>query len=166
MFYYNVHIRAHIGFNVMALMVEFNSFFLHWRKLLQMVQTPYNCRYYLIIKYLNLITFILFRFGGVSVITWSIFVYGHMVTTVYLVLISFSMLFMNILNPILFSRLVRSDLLRGSGMATLKRDLMATLKRDWMIIINGGEQGLHGNYPSKMEFPGNNNVAGKDWKGD
>ena len=61
-FYYNVLIKSHIGFNIIAFFLEFNSIFLHWRKLLQMVSEPYTSRRYLAVKHLNLLTFLIFRY--------------------------------------------------------------------------------------------------------
>ncbi|KAI8783046.1 TLC domain-containing protein 2-like [Biomphalaria glabrata] len=113
MFYYNVHIRAHIGFNIIALSVEVNSFFLHWRKLLQMVKTPYDSPKYLAIKYLNLTTFIVFRGVPLSMITYCCFVWRHRVSAMYYVGICLSIFVMDVLNVILFWRLLKSDMLRG-----------------------------------------------------
>lgn len=116
MFYYNVHIRANIGFNNVALLVEVNTFFLHWRKLLQMVGTPYHNRKYLIIKYLNLASFVVFRFGACVAITTAIFFWRSKVSPTYYICICFAMFFMDILNVVLFWRLCKSDILRaGDG---------------------------------------------------
>ncbi|XP_059139039.1 TLC domain-containing protein 2-like isoform X2 [Physella acuta] len=113
MFYYNVNIRAQIAFSIVALSVEVNSFFLHWRKLLQMVKTPFDSPLYLTIKYINLVTFAVFRGVPLYVITYSVFTMGHMVTTAYYIGICLSMFVMDVLNVILFWRLLKSDLLRG-----------------------------------------------------
>ena len=140
MFYWDVHYREKIGFIVMAMMIEFNSVFLHWRKLLQMVGVAYNSRHYLIIKYLNLVTFV-FRFGGVFLITGSIYVFGDQVTAIYWWGISFAMLFMNILNVILFRRLFRSDILRGAD--GRRASVMDTLRGDWANIVNNSSRCEH-----------------------
>ncbi|XP_005102191.1 TLC domain-containing protein 2 [Aplysia californica] len=162
MFFYNVMLRGMIGFNVVAIAVEINSLFLHWRKLLQMVQTPYQSRHYLLIKYLNLLSFIVFRFGVLALITSSIFVWSHKVTTHYLVLISLSMLFMDVLNAILFWRLFKSDVLRGPSGGQVHP--LVTLQRDWSIILWGvppSSQSHHRNGYTKVEAAApsaNNNV--------
>ncbi|CAL1544591.1 unnamed protein product, partial [Lymnaea stagnalis] len=54
-FFYNIAIRAQIGFTLIALSVEVNSVFLHWRKLLQMLKTPFDSPKYVVIKHLNLL---------------------------------------------------------------------------------------------------------------
>ena len=157
MFYYNVHLRAQIGFNVMALIVEFNSLFLHWRKLLQMVAVPYNSRHYLMVKYGNLISFSLFRFGGTFLITWSIYAFGHQMSAVYWWCISFSMLFMNILNVVLFRRLFMGDVLRGQD--GKRAAAIDTFCRDWANILNDPEQQHpHSNGYAKVDSVANNNV--------
>ena len=138
MFYYNVHLTAQIGFNVMVLIVEFNSLFLHWRKLLQMTTEPFNSRRYLVMKYLNLISFSVFRFGGIFIITWSIYAFGHQVSTVYWWCISSSVLFMHVLNVVLFRRLLKGDLLRGQN--GRRAAAMDTLRRDWANIWNDPKQ--------------------------
>ncbi|KAH9525450.1 TLC domain-containing protein 2 [Bulinus truncatus] len=114
MFYYNVHIRAHIGFNIIALSVEVNSFFLHWRKLLQMVKTPYDSPKYVTIKYLNLGTFVVFRGVPLSMITYCCFIWRNKVSTMYYIGICMSIFVMDVLNVILFWRLLKSDVLRSS----------------------------------------------------
>lgn len=131
MFYYNVHIKENIAFNIIALFVEVHTFCLHWRKLLQMVGTPYNTRKYVIVKYLNLGAFAIFRFGATFTITWGIFTYHNLVTWTYYICICLSMFFMNILNFVLFWRLLRSDVLRkrsevnGSACRNIQKDCQA-----------------------------------------
>ncbi|CAL1544592.1 unnamed protein product [Lymnaea stagnalis] len=128
MFYYNVHIRAHIGFSIVALSVEVNSLFLHWRKLLQMVKTPYDSPKYLIIKYINLSTFVAFRGVPLSMITYCCFVWRHKVSMMYYIGICLSMFVMDVLNVILLSRLFKSDILRSSKGGP--SSICSTLRRD------------------------------------
>jgi hypothetical protein len=61
MFYYNLVNCEWLPFNVVALTVEVNSFFLHSRKLLQMVGTSYTSPLYRITIFLNISTFVVFR---------------------------------------------------------------------------------------------------------
>ncbi|BFZ19115.1 hypothetical protein BsWGS_22154 [Bradybaena similaris] len=113
MCYYNICIKSHIGFNIVALSVELNSVFLHWRKLLQMMKTPFDSRRYTIIKCLNLISFLIFRGGALVVISTGCILWRQKVSTWYYLGISSTTLFMDILNVILFWRLFKSDFLRG-----------------------------------------------------
>ena len=113
MFWYNFHAKMCIAFNVIALMAEINSFFLHSRKLLQMTKFSYNHWFYKMVIYLNLSTFLVCRFWACTKITISIFTEGYMVPTGYLIAISFAMFVMNGINPVLFWRLFKNDVLRN-----------------------------------------------------
>ncbi|KAH3887339.1 TLC domain-containing protein 2-like [Dreissena polymorpha] len=57
MFWYNFHCRMCIGYNVVALMAEINSFFLHSRKLLHMLKFEFTNNFYRAVCYVNLLTF-------------------------------------------------------------------------------------------------------------
>ncbi|KAI8783049.1 TLC domain-containing protein 2 [Biomphalaria glabrata] len=120
MFIYNVVTKAQIGFSLIALSVEVNSVFLHWRKLLQMEKTPFSSKHYVIIKYLNLATFIVFRGGPLTIITVSLFTLHEHVSLVYLVCVSISMVVMDIINIVLLYRFIKSDILRDLRPGTKK----------------------------------------------
>ena len=126
----------------------------------QMVQTPYTSRKYLVIKYLNLLSFTFFRFGGVFIITWSITEYGHMVSWLYYIGICGSMFFLNVLNIILFSRLLKSDVLRGPGGKVSFANGITNLKKDMWVILKGDSavEATNSNGYLKMDQLGNNNV--------
>ena len=113
MLYYNVYLKAQIGFSLIAMTVEVNSIFLHWRKLCQMTQVPFNSLKYLVLKYLNLISFVMFRLIPLAYITYTLFTMYHRVSVIYYLLIFITMACMDLLNTILFWRLVKSDVLRG-----------------------------------------------------
>lgn len=113
MFWYNFHAKMCIAFNVIALMAEINSFFLHSRKLLQMVRFSYDHWLYKTVIYLNLLTFLVCRGYSCGRITLSMIFLGYMVPRGYLICLSLAMFVMNGINPVLFWRLFRNDVLRN-----------------------------------------------------
>lgn len=112
-FYYNLVQCEWLAFNIIALLVEVNSFFLHQRKLLQMVGTPYSSMLYRVTIFLNISTFVFFRGIPLVAILWAMIHWYHRVTLTYFLCLGASMLVMLVMNPILFLRLLRSDYLRG-----------------------------------------------------
>lgn len=113
MFWYNFHARMCIGYNVLALMAEINSFFLHSRKLLQMCQIGFHTNLYKLVAYLNLITFVLCRKTSVSRIFYGMFTEGDRVPRLYFIALTFSMTVMAVINIILFWRLFQTDILKS-----------------------------------------------------
>lgn len=118
MFYYNLYNETWIAFNTIALTVEVNSFFLHSRKLLQMLGQPFDSLLYRAAVYLNISTFIIFRGVPILAISWGMYNWYSRVSVTYLCCISAAMLVMFVMNPILFMRLLRSDFLRGNSRAS------------------------------------------------
>jgi len=112
MFWYNFHERICIGYNVVALMAEINSFFLHSRKLLQMYQVGFDTRLYKAVAYVNLVTFLSCRMTSVGRIFYGMFTEAHRVPTVYFFFLRFSMVVMAVINIVLFWRLFQTDILR------------------------------------------------------
>ena len=121
MFWYNFHAKMCIGFNVIALMAEINSFFLHSRKLMQMTNFSYEHWLYKIVIYLNLLTFLICRGYSCLKITCSIFIDYNLVPPSYFIGICAAMVVMNAINPILFWRLFRNDVLRNLRKKDLDR---------------------------------------------
>lgn len=111
-FFYNVVIGRCIGYTVIALMAEINSFFLHSRKLLQMMQVCYHSILYRINVALNLCSFIVCRFMANGAIFVGMIIWSHRVSRIYLTCLSGSMIVMFPVNCILFWRLVKSDIFR------------------------------------------------------
>ena len=113
-FGYNLLHHFAIVSSIFALMVEVNSVFLHGRKLLQMLGVPFSHWFYRTIALLNLLSFVLFR-GVPLALTCVAFVLNvHRCTPLYAVVLGTVLAFMALLNPVLFWRLLRNDLLRGS----------------------------------------------------
>ncbi|KAL8591564.1 hypothetical protein ACOMHN_055531 [Nucella lapillus] len=115
MFYYNLVNCEWLGFNIIALLVEVNSFFLHQRKLLQMVGEPFSSRLYQATILLNITTFVLFRGFPLVAIGYAMTQWYHTVSLSYYLCLAMSMVVMLVMNPILFMRLLRSDYLRRKG---------------------------------------------------
>lgn len=99
-----------IGYTVIALLMEFNSVFLHARKLLKF----YAFKRASFIVYANCIanifTFIVFRFGILAVIVYSIKIDGHRVSIQYLCTLITFILIMTVINVILFKRIIQKDI--------------------------------------------------------
>lgn len=137
MFYYNIHIKSQIAFNIVALTVEINSVFLHWRKLLQMAKISFDSPKYLLVKYINLISFVIFRGGPLVTISICCIIWRHKVSMTYLLGITLTTFLMDILNLILFWRLFKSDILRGSR-GVDSRSACSARKRDRASLSNHG----------------------------
>lgn len=134
-FYFNVYLKENIGFNIMALYLEVNSIFLHWRKILQMTGELFSSRKYVIIKHLNILSVVLFRFPATFLITWACYAFHDRVPLLVAVLVFIACPFMNILNTVVLYRLVKSDILRcPDGKPST---IVATIRRDWSTICFG-----------------------------
>ena len=113
MFWYDFHAKMLIAFNVIALMAEINSFWLHSRKLLQMIKFSYQHWLYKFVIYTNLLTFLVCRGYSCTRITISIFMDREMVPPSYYYAIIAAMIVMNGINPVLFYRLFKNDVIRN-----------------------------------------------------
>ena len=109
----NVLQCRYIAFNVIALLAEVNSVFLHFRKLMQMSKVDYTSFLYRINVFLNLATLVFGRFGGLVAIFYGIYHWHHRAHKLYTVALIFTCSSLVVLNIVLFARLIRSDLLRG-----------------------------------------------------
>ncbi|PAA89009.1 hypothetical protein BOX15_Mlig017238g1 [Macrostomum lignano] len=112
MFFYNLTTRRCVAYNVVALMAEINSFFLHSRKLMQMQQFKFSSPIYQANALVNLVTFLFCRGFGLGRITYGMIVEGHRVDSVYFYTLTGSMFIMNMINPGLFIILLKNDFLR------------------------------------------------------
>ncbi|KAH9525449.1 TLC domain-containing protein 2 [Bulinus truncatus] len=138
-FLYNLITKSQIGFSLIALSVEVNSVFLHWRKLLQMEKTPFNSMNYIIVKYANLASFIAFRGGPLTIITLSLFILGDQVSTIYLAALFASMFVMDVINTVLLYRLLKSDILRDVKFRTKQSAPRKKQLNDRNGNVMGGE---------------------------
>lgn len=100
-----------VGYTVIALLMEFNSVFLHARKLLKFYGYKSNSLVCRLNCFFNISTFVVFRFGVLCTIFYSIRIDGHRVTKKYLTMLLTCTILMAIINIVLFKRLVQKDLL-------------------------------------------------------
>lgn len=112
-FFFNVVQSRCLAFNVIALLAEVNSIFLHARKLLQMAGVPYDRLVYRANSAMNLFTFVFCRFLCLTWIVYGMWIWHARVSSVYLAILGATMFILWVTNAILFWRLLCSDLLRG-----------------------------------------------------
>ncbi|XP_052800327.1 TLC domain-containing protein 2-like [Mya arenaria] len=113
MFWYNFHCRMCIGYNILALMAEINSFWLHSRKLMQMMQYKFDNKFYMSVCIVNLVSFFFCRTLPLARIMYGMVIDHHQVPMAYYICLSASMFIMNGISPVLFWRLFRNDILRN-----------------------------------------------------
>jgi len=104
----------YIGASVIALGVEFNSVFLHTRKLLQMSRVSFYSPPYRVILVVNLVTFLSFRMTAITWITYMLVAASQRMSTAFIWALSFVMFITWIINGVLLYRLIKSDVLRKS----------------------------------------------------
>ncbi|XP_050410628.1 TLC domain-containing protein 2 [Patella vulgata] len=141
-FYFNIYKQAYIAFNCVALLAEVNSFFLHSRKLLQMLQYQFQDSFYKIVCVMNLLTFFVFRGISLVSISLSMMFWRDRVTKVYYYSLFSSMFFMNVMNPILFWRLLKNDFLRPSKS---KSESKLAYGEKETVVMNGNNNVEHVN---------------------
>lgn len=109
---YQFHYKTCVCLAAIAIMAETNSSFLHIRKLMQMFQFQRDGLSYRSAVYMNLITFVLFRFLTNSVLMYHlIFNMYHRVTIVHFIVYSFALNFGIIYNIKLFWSLIKCDII-------------------------------------------------------
>ena len=113
MFWYDFHNKMVIPFNGMAISVEVNSFFLHGRKLLHMLQYRFDNPFYRAVCALNLLTFIVFRGYSLGRIAYGLVLEYHLVPWVYYQFLFVSIFLTICINIVLFWRLFKNDVLRN-----------------------------------------------------
>ena len=112
MFSYNLLTSRCIGYNVIALLCEVNTIFLHSRKLLQMQGLSFTHFLYRAASYMNLITFLCCRFVALTWIIHGMYHLGNRVSAAYYWTLAASMFVMWGINIVLFWRLLKNDILR------------------------------------------------------
>jgi len=111
-FFYNVVQCRCIAYNVIALLAEVNSIFLHARKLLQMSGFEFSGWLYRVNAAANLVSFVPCRFGGLAWIMYGMTQWNDRVGQIYLYLLGAAIFVLWVTNTILYWRLICSDLLR------------------------------------------------------
>ncbi|XP_069136139.1 TLC domain-containing protein 2-like [Argopecten irradians] len=112
MFWYNFHEKICVAYNIVALTAEINSFFLHSRKLVQMLRIDYNSAFYKLVCILNIVSFMIFRGYSNGRILLGMYMDINRVPTSYYIGLTMSMICMTLINVVLFWRLLKSDFLR------------------------------------------------------
>ena len=77
-----------------------------------LTQIDYSTILYRVIKWCNLITFVILRFGALLAIFYGMWLWPHRVPVLYYVLLALSCFIMSIINCVLFKRLAYSDIFR------------------------------------------------------
>lgn len=113
MFWYDFHQEMCIGYNVLALMAEINSFFLHSRKLMHMLHFDFANLFYRCVCMVNLVTFFFCRGWSLWMISYGMYTKSHLVPPIYFRFLCASIFVMNSINPVLFWRLFYNDVLRN-----------------------------------------------------
>jgi hypothetical protein len=104
-FTYHMMNLLNVGYSVLALFMEFNSVFLHSRKLLKFYSFKADSLIVRVNNVLNFVTFLLFRFGVLVAIIHGMITQGHRVSSNYLILLGSCTFIMIVINFILFKRL-------------------------------------------------------------
>lgn len=110
-FSYNLTQMISLGYTTLALFMEFNSVFLHARKLLKFYGYKNNDIITKINKFLNMFTFTIFRILLLVIIYYCLFLDGHRVQIPYFVMLTTCIVLMTIINVVLFKRLLVKDVL-------------------------------------------------------
>ena len=120
-FSYHMMNLVNVGYTVIALFMEFNSVFLHARKLLKFYSFKSSSIAYKINSFFNFATFVLFRFGVITTIFLGMIYDGHRVTTNYLIMLGTCTVAMAIINIVLFKRLLIKDWLCKKQLLTTEK---------------------------------------------
>ncbi|XP_022109505.1 TLC domain-containing protein 2-like [Acanthaster planci] len=116
----SLHLRAYIGYAVVALVAETNSIFLHLRQILLIMGVPKSAPIYRVNGAVNIATYLIFRFGTLF---WMFYWLQSHRTEVPLTLYTIAaggLVIMIVINLVLFKRLLVSDFLSPGD--KLKKD--------------------------------------------
>jgi len=108
----NVFQCRFLGLNVVALLAEANSIFLHARKLLQFSRVPVDHWLNRTVIALNLATFVCCRFLCIAWVAYGLFAYYNSFSLPHMMFLSSSTCVMICINVVLFWRLLSRDVLR------------------------------------------------------
>ena len=104
-----------IGYSLIALSMEFNSIFLHARKLLKFYSFDRSHPIVRCNSFLNVTSFVIFRFGILAFIAIGISLYHYRVTKVYLSILISSFSIMGIMNTGIFYIVILKDYRQFTG---------------------------------------------------
>ena len=112
MFVYNLLICHCVGFVVITLYGEFNTIFLHMRKILQVHKVDFNSTLYRANAWVNLVTFMTCRFGALGAILLGMAVWSHRVSRAYYITLSVSVFVVGVTQVIILRMVLKSDFFR------------------------------------------------------
>lgn len=101
-----------LGYSIVALWAEINSIFMHTRKLLQLYEVKTTSKVYVTNTIVNLVTFVLFRFGSCLYLILGLYKDHPRLSLPFIIFVSAMIFVMSGINPVLFWRLFKSDVLR------------------------------------------------------
>ena len=112
--YLIVNVRC-IGYQTLAMTIEVNTTFLHGRKLLQLAGYEPNSSLLNLMRVINLLTFIPFRFGPLLLIISASFFKQMNLPFWYLFQLRIALTVLLFVNVVLFHRLIRADTAEASS---------------------------------------------------
>lgn len=105
---YVVYSFQAVGYYALSMTIEVNTFFLHFRKLMQLAGNQ-NGPLARCVQFVNLLTFVIFRFGPLLIVTLAIPKHYQRVPRWFFVHFTTCMIVLNCINVVLFYRLLRVD---------------------------------------------------------
>ncbi|XP_052074742.1 TLC domain-containing protein 2-like [Mytilus californianus] len=111
-FGYILHVKLCVGYSQITLLAEFNSIFLHGRKLLRMANFGFDTSLYRIFSYLNILTFFVFRIIPFSYCLYGCFADRHRSYAFIFYLLTSVNIVVDVVNVVLFWRIIQSDLIK------------------------------------------------------
>ncbi|XP_074642616.1 TLC domain-containing protein 2-like [Tubulanus polymorphus] len=145
-FIYVTYYMVQIGYVCMALLAEANSIFLHARKLMQMQKVPFDNSLYRFNCVLNMVSFVAGRGTGLFVITRFLILTPELLTPFFRWLVIVGVFIMDVIHPVLFWRLLKSDFIKPwLKNRRLKSETPTALDKSNEIHIVNGINGFRNN---------------------
>lgn len=105
-----------VGYQVLGMIAEINTTFLHARQLFHFAEMPRSHWLVKLNTYANFSTFVAFRFVPMAVLFWGVTFDGHRVPLWYVSYYTLCLVTLTVMNFILLYRLIRADCCcRGTG---------------------------------------------------
>lgn len=140
---YNIQTKYAVGITCVALLAEVNGIFLHARTLMQIFQFSFGYKIYTVNKYVNLITFVIFRGGPLGRICYAYLYECPAFTPPLRIVFVCISVAMTVINIVLFWRLCKSDMLKHKRKWEYK-------KKTWSLCMLNLDFSKWNNYPGKL----------------
>lgn len=160
-FGYHMVKLMNIGYTTVALLMEFNSVFLHARKLLRFYSYKSDSALVKFNTVMNILTFVVFRFGVLGAIAFGVKKDGHRVTVNYLIMLITCTLAMAVINIVLFKRILVKDVINKFKLAKKSNSKMNKFELNDKCLGVEGESLLLENDKSGCNGDLNNNSNSK-----